>query len=123
MSKSSQSSVGGDTIFGKIIRKEIPAAIVFEDDDVLAFRDINPVAPAHVLVIPKQPIASVAHAEEQHALLLGKLLLASARVAQSLGLDESGYRIVTNVGSDGGQTVFHLHLHILGGRQMQWPPG
>jgi histidine triad (HIT) family protein len=114
---------GGDTIFGKIIRKEIPAQIVFENDEVLAFRDIAPVAPIHILVIPKKPIRSVAQAGESDATLLGRLMLAAAQIARDAGLEESGYRIVTNIGRDGGQTVFHLHLHIIGGRQLDWPPG
>jgi len=115
--------VGGDTIFGKIIRKEISAQIVYEDDDVLGFRDINPVAPVHVLVIPKTPIQSVAHALEGDALLLGKLLVAAAKIARTEGLQEDGYRVVTNVGANAGQSVFHLHLHVIGGRGMSWPPG
>jgi histidine triad (HIT) family protein len=120
---SAATRVGGDTIFGKIIRKEIPAQIVYEDDHVLAFRDINPVAPVHVLVIPKTPIESVAHASEGDALLLGKLLVAAAEIARAEGLQEDGYRIVTNVGANAGQSVFHLHLHVIGGRGMSWPPG
>ncbi len=115
--------VGGETIFGKIIRREIPATIVYENDDVLAFRDINPVAPSHILVIPKTPIRSVAHAESAHEALLGKLLLAAAEVARQEGLDQEGYRVVTNIGSRAGQTVFHLHLHVIGGRDLDWPPG
>jgi histidine triad (HIT) family protein len=114
---------GGDTIFGKIIRKEIPAQIVYETEEILAFRDINPVAPVHVLVIPKHPIASVAHASEEDSKILGALMLAAAEVAKREGLAEKGYRVVTNVGADGGQTVFHLHLHVIGGRAMEWPPG
>jgi histidine triad (HIT) family protein len=113
----------GDTIFAKIIRKEIPASIVYETDEVLAFRDINPVAPVHILVIPKTPIVSMAHAEPEHEALLGKLLLAAAEVARSEGLDQDGYRIVTNIGASAGQTVFHLHLHVIGGRPFSWPPG
>jgi len=114
---------GGDTIFGKIIRKEIPAQIVFENEKALAFRDINPVAPVHILVIPKKPIVSVATASSQDRELLGELLLVAAQVARQEGLEEGGYRIVSNMGADGGQTVFHLHLHIIGGRPMLWPPG
>jgi histidine triad (HIT) family protein len=117
------SAPGGDTIFGKIIRKEIPASIVYEDEEVLAFRDIAPVAPVHILVIPKRPIRSVADASGADAPLLGRLMMAAAEVARREGLADSGYRIVTNIGGDGGQTVFHLHLHILGGRQLEWPPG
>lgn len=111
-----------DTIFGKIIRREIPADIVYEDNLCLAFRDINPQAPVHVLVIPKQPIAKLADAESNDHALMGHLLLTVKRVAVQLGL-ENGYRVVINTGADGGQTVDHLHLHILGGRQMSWPPG
>jgi histidine triad (HIT) family protein len=111
-----------DTIFGKIARKEIPADIVYEDNLAIAFRDINPQAPVHILVIPKQPIAKLADAESRDHALMGHLLLTAKRVAEQVGLTE-GYRIVINNGPDGGQTVDHLHLHILGGRQMGWPPG
>lgn len=111
-----------NTIFGKIIRKEIPADIVYEDDLCLAFRDVQPVAPTHVLVIPKQHIPQISLAQATDSALLGHLLLTAQNVAQQLGLDE-GYRIVINNGEQGGQTVYHLHLHILGGRPMQWPPG
>ncbi len=123
MSVASEDTLGGETIFGKIIRKEIPASIVFEDDEVLAFRDINPVAPTHILVIPKRPIESLAHASADDELLIGKLMMACARIAKAEGLDKSGYRVVTNIGAHGGQTVFHLHLHLVGGRSMNWPPG
>jgi histidine triad (HIT) family protein len=111
-----------DTIFGKIIRREIPADIVYEDDLVLAFRDVAPQAPIHILVIPKKPLPQLAVAESEDHALMGHLLLTVKRVAKLVGL-ENGYRVVINNGSDGGQTVDHLHLHILGGRQMQWPPG
>ena len=111
-----------ETLFSKIIRKEIPADIVYEDDLALAFRDINPQAPVHILVIPKQPIAKLADAESKDHALMGHLLLTVKRVADQLGLS-NGYRVVINSGSDGGQTVDHLHLHILGGRPMMWPPG
>jgi histidine triad (HIT) family protein len=114
---------GGDTIFGKIIRKEIPAKVVYETERVLAFRDINPVAPIHVLVIPKMPIESIATAVQTDAEILGELMLAAAEVARQEGLEPGGYRVVTNIGTDGGQTVSHLHLHVIGGRQMLWPPG
>ncbi|MEM9217825.1 MAG: histidine triad nucleotide-binding protein [Cyanobacteria bacterium P01_F01_bin.150] len=112
----------GDTIFGKIIRKEIPADIVYEDDLALAFRDITPQAPTHILVIPKKPIPKLAEATDGDAALLGHLLLTVKKVADQEGL-EKGYRVVINTGDDGGQTVFHLHLHLLGGRSLQWPPG
>jgi histidine triad (HIT) family protein len=111
-----------DTIFGKIIRKEIPADIIYEDDLTLAFRDVNPQAPVHILIIPKQPIVSIDEATDADAALLGHLLLTVKRVAAQQGL-ERGYRVVVNTGEDGGQTVFHLHLHLLGKRSMTWPPG
>ncbi len=111
-----------DTIFGKIIRREIPADIVYEDDLCLAFRDITPQAPIHILLIPKKPIPQIELAESEDHALLGHLLLTAKRVAAEVGLTR-GYRIVINNGADGGQTVNHLHLHILGGRQLQWPPG
>lgn len=112
----------GDTLFGKIIRREIPADIVYEDDLALAFRDITPQAPTHILVIPKKPIPKLADAAEDDAALLGHLLLTIKKVADQEGLT-NGYRVVINTGSDGGQTVFHLHMHLLGGRSLQWPPG
>jgi histidine triad (HIT) family protein len=111
-----------ETIFSKIIRKEIPADIVYEDDLALAFRDVNPQAPVHILIIPKQPIVSIAEAMPTDAALLGHLLLTVQRVATQEGL-ANGYRVVINTGDDGGQTVFHLHLHLLGKRSMAWPPG
>ncbi|AFY46584.1 HIT family hydrolase, diadenosine tetraphosphate hydrolase [Nostoc sp. PCC 7524] len=111
-----------ETIFSKIIRREIPANIVYEDDLALAFKDIHPQAPVHILVIPKQPIPKLADATPDDATLLGHLLLTVKRVAEEAGLQD-GYRVVINTGNDGGQTVYHLHLHILGGRQMAWPPG
>ncbi|TNE87479.1 MAG: histidine triad nucleotide-binding protein [Deltaproteobacteria bacterium] len=111
------------TIFQKIIDREIPADIVYETDEVLAFRDINPVAPVHVLVIPKRRIVRVATAEDDDGALLGRLLLACRDVARQEGLAENGYRIVTNNGDHGGQSVDHLHFHVLGGRQLGWPPG
>lgn len=110
------------TIFDKIIQREIPADIVYEDDQVLAFKDINPQAPVHILVIPKKQIPRVSEAEPDDQALLGHLLMTVKQVAAEAGLTD-GYRIVINNGKDGGQTVDHLHLHILGGRFMQWPPG
>lgn len=111
-----------DTIFGKIIRREIPADIIYEDNLCLAFRDIAPQAPTHFLVIPKQPIAKLADAESTDHALMGHLLLTAKRVAAQEGLS-NGYRVVINCGEDGGQTVYHLHLHVLGGRSLAWPPG
>jgi histidine triad (HIT) family protein len=112
-----------DTLFAKIIRREIPADIVYEDDDVLAFRDIHPAAPVHVLFIPKTPIATLNDLTDADALIVGKLVLASTRYAKAQGLSEKGYRVVINCNQDGGQTVYHLHLHLLAGRVMHWPPG
>jgi len=111
------------TIFQKIIDGEIPCDRVYEDDDVLAFRDIQPQAPVHILVIPKKPIVSVAHSGPEDESLLGKMMLVASRVAREEGLESSGYRLVTNIGKEGGQSVEHLHVHVLGGRQMMWPPG
>ncbi|MEH2237421.1 histidine triad nucleotide-binding protein [Nostoc sp.] len=111
-----------ETIFSKIIRREIPADIVYEDNLALAFKDIHPQAPVHIVVIPKKPIPTLADAESQDHALLGHLLLTAKRVAEVAGL-KNGYRVVINTGDDGGQTVYHLHVHILGGRQLNWPPG
>ena len=115
----------GETIFAKIIRKEIPANIVYESDSVLAFRDINPKAPEHILIIPK--ITDIARVTDisgiEHAALLGKLMDAVNFLAKDLGLDKSGFRVVINNGADAGQEVEHLHIHLLGGRKMTWPPG
>ncbi len=112
----------GKTLFEKIIAREIPAAIVYEDDFVLAFRDIKPQAPVHVLIVPKKLVPRVAEASAADQSLLGHLLLKAAEVAKNLDL-KNGYRLVINNGVDGGETVPHLHIHILGGRQMEWPPG
>jgi histidine triad (HIT) family protein len=111
------------TLFDKIIAREIPAAIVYEDDLVLAIRDINPQAPTHVLIVPKKAIPRISEAKTADQQLLGHLLLKAAEVADKLGLTPSGYRLVINNGADGGETVEHLHIHILGGRHMAWPPG
>lgn len=112
-----------DTLFAKIIRREIPADIVYEDDDVLAFRDINPQAPVHVLFIPKRPFATLNDLGDGDAVLVGKLVLAASRWAKAQGFADDGYRVVMNCNRDGGQTVFHIHLHLLAGRAMHWPPG
>lgn len=110
------------TIFKRIIDKEVPAKILYEDDLCLAFHDIGPQAPTHVLLIPKKEIRSLSAAVQDDAALLGHLLLTVKKLADQLGLAE-GYRVVINSGPDGGQSVDHLHLHLLGGRQLQWPPG
>jgi histidine triad (HIT) family protein len=112
-----------DTIFGKIIRKEIPAQIVYESETVLAFRDVNPQAPIHVLIVPKKPVRALSCAQAEDQKLLGELLLTAADLARSLGLAAEGYRVVINDGVKAGQSVFHLHLHLLGGRAFDWPPG
>ena len=112
-----------DTVFGKIIRGEIPADKVYEDDDVLAFEDQNPAAPTHILVIPKKHIVNLFDADEDDTELLGKLMQTANKVARQQGLEEDGFRLVVNNGAGVGQSVFHIHLHILGGRSFQWPPG
>lgn len=107
-----------DTLFTKIINREIPADIVYEDEEVLAFKDIRPQAPVHVLVIPKKPIPTLDAAAPEDALLLGKLLLAAQRVARDAGIAESGYRLINNCNPDSGQEVYHIHLHVLGGEKL-----
>ncbi len=110
-------------IFCRIVAGAIPADIVYRDDHCLAFRDLNPQAPVHVLVIPRQHIASLNEAGQANDSTLGRLLLAAAHVAQSEGLAESGFRTIINTGAGSGQSVFHLHLHVIGGRYLNWPPG
>ncbi|ALU43486.1 MULTISPECIES: histidine triad nucleotide-binding protein [Pseudoalteromonas] len=111
-----------ETIFTKIINREIPADILFEDDLALAFKDINPQAPFHVLVIPKTPIATMNDINEENAHLVGHLYLVAAKLAKEHGFAENGYRAVMNCNNDGGQTVYHIHLHVLAGKEMGWPP-
>lgn len=120
--KAQSASPAEDTIFGKILRKEIPCDFIYEDDKCVAFKDINAQAPTHFLVIPRKPIVMLSQANEADANLLGHLMLVGSKVAKQLGL-EDGYRVVINNGKHGAQSVYHLHLHFLGGRQMQWPPG
>ena len=112
-----------DCIFCKIIKGEIPSKKIFEDDDIFAFHDINPAAPIHFLVIPKRHIPNIMETEANDSALLGKLLLKAQELAAELGCGEKGFRLTINCKSHGGQTVDHLHLHILGGRQLAWPPG
>ena len=112
----------GDTIFAKIIRREVPAEIVYEDSRALAFKDVNPQAPVHLLVIPKEPIVSVGEAQEEHGELLGHLMLVAHTVAREAGIGDA-FRVVTNSGEGAGQSVFHLHLHVIGGRPQSRPPG
>lgn len=111
------------TLFERIIARHVPADIVHEDETVLAFRDIKPQAPVHVLIVPKRPIPRIAEAVSEDATTLGHLLLKAAEVARQLGVDRTGFRLVINNGRDGGETVPHLHCHILGGRPLGWPPG
>ena len=110
------------TLFGKILSREIPATIVYEDDHCLAFRDISPQAPTHVLLIPKKEIPRLIDADDEDQALLGHLMLAACKVARQLGVGDA-FRLVVNNGTEAGQSVFHLHLHILAGRHMTWPPG
>ena len=110
-------------LFGSVLEKKIPAEVVYESDDALAFRDIRPVAPTHVLVIPKKHVAAMRELGPDDAALAGRLLLAATEVARELGLEASGYRLVVNDGEDAGQSVHHIHIHVLGGRTMAWPPG
>jgi histidine triad (HIT) family protein len=111
------------TLFEKIADGEIPANIVYQDEKVIAFRDVKPAAPAHVLIVPRKPIPRIADASPEDQALLGHLLLKAAEVAEKIGLKQSGYRLVINNGPDAGESVPHLHMHIIGGRHMAWPPG
>ena len=112
-----------DCIFCRIIRKEIPGDVVYEDDKVLAFNDIDPKAPVHILIIPKDHIPGVLDLDEHHKELTGHILAVASKLATEKGIDESGFRIVLNSGEDAGQAVFHIHFHLLGGRALTWPPG
>lgn len=112
-----------DCLFCKIIRKEIAANIIYEDEKVLAFDDINPQAPSHILIIPKEHIPTINDLTEDQNELIGYLVLTAKKIAKKLGVDETGYRLVLNCNPDSGQMVYHIHLHLLGGRQMTWPPG
>ena len=111
------------TIFSKIINKEIKANIIYEDESVLAFEDVNPQAPIHILIIPKKEIKTANHIEQDDAQLIGKLFLTAKNIAKKKNIDKNGYRLVVNCNDDGGQTVYHLHLHLIGGRKLSWPPG
>ncbi len=112
-----------NNVFARILRGELPCRKVHEDEHVLAFEDIRPQAPTHVLVVPKKHIAGLDEAAEEDAALLGRVQIAAAKIAEQRGLRQRGYRTVLNVGPDAGQSVFHLHLHLIGGRPMHWPPG
>uniref|UniRef100_A0A2M3ZI20 HIT domain-containing protein n=1 Tax=Anopheles braziliensis TaxID=58242 RepID=A0A2M3ZI20_9DIPT len=122
VAKAQAANPAEDTIFGKILRKEIPCSFIYEDDKCVAFNDISPQAPVHFLVIPRKPIAQLSKASEEDAALLGHLMLVGKKLAAEQGLGE-GFRVVINDGANGAQSVYHLHLHFLGGRQMKWPPG
>ncbi len=111
------------TLFQKIADGEIPADIVYSDDEIVAFKDINPQSPHHVLIIPRKPIPTILDLEEEEAGLAGRMILTANKIARDLGIDEDGYRLVFNCKQRGGQEVYHIHLHLLGGRQMKWPPG
>lgn len=111
------------TLFERIAARELPAEIVYEDDEIFAFRDINPQAPVHVLIVPKRVITRIGDATPQDAALLGRLLLTAQKLAAELGVSDSGYRLVLNNGHHAGETIPHLHLHLLGGRPLHWPPG
>lgn len=113
----------GDTIFHKIMRKEVPADIIYEDDEIIALNDINPVAPVHFLVIPRKTLPSLREAEQEDTDLLGRMLLKAKEIAKQRGLAETGYRLAINAGPAGGQEVFQLHIHVIGGRTLNWPPG
>lgn len=115
--------MSSDTIFAKIARREIPAQIVYQDDDVTAFRDLNPAAPTHILIVPNKIIPTLNDATAEDERLLGKLLLTAQKLAKDEGIAAGGYRVVMNCNADGGQSVYHIHLHLLGGRKMMWPPG
>ncbi len=112
-----------ETIFSKIIRKEIPADIVFENDEILTFRDISPKASVHILIIPQKEIPTLNEIQIADAELIGKIVIAAKEIAKKEGLSKDGYRLVFNCNENGGQTVFHIHCHLLGGREMLWPPG
>ena len=112
-----------DCLFCKMVAREIDPDVVYEDDDVLAFRDINPQAPIHILIIPKRHISTLNDLEPKEATLIGKLSLAAAAIARREGIAEDGYRTLINTNREGGQVVFHIHMHLMGGRRMGWPPG
>lgn len=113
----------GNTIFSKIIDRQVPADIIYEDDQVLAFKDIDPQAPIHILIIPKKEIPTINNITEEDIPLIGKLIFVAKKLAKEFGIDENGYRLVMNCNRDAGQAVFHTHLHLLGGRKFNWPPG
>jgi len=112
-----------ETVFSQIIEKKKPAEIIYEDEEVVAFKDINPQAPVHVLIVPRKPIPKLTDAEESDAAVLGKMVMIARKIAKDFGLDDGGFRLLMNEGKNGGQTIYHLHFHLLGGRRLMWPPG
>ena len=112
-----------ETIFSQIIEKKKPAEIIFEDDEVVAFKDINPQAPVHVLIVPRKPIPKLTDADESDTAILGKMVMIARQIAKDFGLDQDGFRLLLNEGKNGGQTIYHLHFHLIGGRRLMWPPG
>lgn len=112
-----------DCIFCKIIKGEVPSNFVFQDDQVVAFRDINPAAPIHILIVPRQHIVNTTAIDDKAELLMGHLIHVAAQIARTENIEQSGYRLVTNTGAEGGQYVMHMHWHLMGGRKMGWPPG
>jgi histidine triad (HIT) family protein len=112
-----------ETIFSQIIDKKKPAEFIYEDEDVVAFKDINPQAPVHVLIVPRKRIPKLTAADESDAAILGKMVIVARKIAKDFGLDEGGFRLLMNEGKNGGQTIYHLHFHLLGGRRLMWPPG
>lgn len=112
-----------DSLFTKIIKRQIPADIIYEDDELIAFRDINPQAPVHFLIVPKKQIPTINDVAPEDSILIGKIILAAKKLAKQFGIDQRGYRLVFNCNEESGQTVFHIHCHLLGGRIMTWPPG
>jgi histidine triad (HIT) family protein len=112
-----------ETVFSQIIEKKKPAEIIYEDEEVVAFKDINPQAPVHVLIVPRKPIPKLTDVDESDAAVLGKMVMIAKKIAEDFGLDEDGFRLLTNQGKNGGQTIYHLHFHLLGGRRLMWPPG
>lgn len=112
-----------ESIFTKVINREIPASIVYEDDEYIAFDDISPQAPVHILIVPKKPIATINDVDESDSAMLGKIFVIAKKIAKDKGISDDGYRLVFNCNEGAGQTVFHIHCHLIGGRTMNWPPG
>jgi histidine triad (HIT) family protein len=112
-----------ESVFSQIIEKKKPAEIIYEDEEVVAFKDINPQAPVHVLIVPRKPIPKLTAADDADAAVLGKMVMVARQIAKDFGLDEDGFRLLMNEGKNGGQTIYHLHFHLLGGRRLMWPPG